>query len=227
VGMGSVPSEWQGAVSAIAFGLAIGILEELANFAVLRFWLRDVRSWAHGLMLGLGHGGAESAFSGIVGFIWYMTMSSLRAGPPAGEDISEAERAGLDQLVASFWSTSWPTPILAGLQQALLIVLSLGLATLVMRVFLTGKIIYLPTAMALHSLAAGSLVFAGQYGLPASLAASAMFAAIGLVIVRRFAEPPPALQPAAVRPAQAADAGAEPRPTRAARPRKKRAKKTS
>ena len=221
LGLPSIAVEWQGVATAVAFGLGVGILEELARFAVLQFWLRDVRSWAHGLMLGVGHGGAESAFSGGVGLIWFMTMSSLRAGPPAGQEITEAEKANLDQLLASFWSTPWLTPLLSGVQQICMVLVSLGLATLVMRVFLTGKLVYLPAAMALHSLAAGSLVLLGQVGLVYSVAAAAGFAAIGLLIVYRFAQPPPAIASAPPLLAES-DKTSPAKPTR---PRKKGARK--
>jgi uncharacterized membrane protein YhfC len=126
LGLPSIPSEWQRASSALAFGLGVGVLEELARFAVLRLWLREARSWAHGLMLGVGHGGAESVFSGVVGAVWYMTMSSLRNAPPPGEQLSDADQASLDQIVTAFFSTPWHSPIMAGIQQVCMLVHGVG-----------------------------------------------------------------------------------------------------
>jgi uncharacterized membrane protein YhfC len=221
LGLPSIPSEWQRASSALAFGLGVGVLEELARFAVLRLWLREARSWAHGLMLGVGHGGAESVFSGVVGAVWYMTMSSLRNAPPPGEQLSDADQASLDQIVTAFFSTPWHSPIMAGIQQVCMVVLSMGLATLVMRAFLTGKLIFLPAAIGLHSLASATLIFISDFGLPVSLAASLAFAAVGLAIIWLAARSSPPADPP-----PADEAAAPAAPSRPQRARRKRSKKT-
>lgn len=221
-GLPAIPSDWSFVANAAAFGLAIGVGEELACFFVLRLWLKDVRSWAQGLMLGLGHGGAESIFSGIVTLMWFTTMITLRSGAPAGEALSEAEQANIDQALASYFSTPWHVPMLAGLQQVCMLALSVGLASLVMRVFLTGRMVYLPAAMALHSLAVAVTIYAGQLSAVHSAVAAAFFGMAGLVIVRRLALHD--LQTAAAVPAPAAARVAE-NPAAPARPRKRRAKK--
>lgn len=224
IGLPSVPTAWQPLVTAIAYGVGIGVFEELARFAVLRLWLRDVRSWAQGLMLGVGHGGAESALSGVMVLIWYMTMQSLRSGVPASENVTPEEKASLDKLAAAFWNQPWPDAILGGVQQVCVIALAVGLATIVMRVFLTGKLIYLPAAMGLHALASTTLVLLNQVGMVYSTIVAVAFGIVGLLIARAFAVPPPALQVAAI--AQAPLATEDVSPARKTRPQKKRAKKS-
>ncbi len=206
VGKVDIPAQWQLPVTAVVYGLGIGFFEETARFAVLRLWLKDVRSWADGLLLGIGHGGAESIFTGLMAATWFMTMNSLRSGPPPGQEITEAEQANLDQMVATYWGVSWHAPVLAAVQQILLLVLSVGLASLVMRVFLTGQMVYLLAAIGLHSLAGGAMIFSSQFGAVYSLGVTALAACIGLVIARHFSPgqasgpgtPPLAARPKAV-----------------------------
>ncbi len=224
LGLPSVPSAWQPLVTAIVYGVSIGVFEELARFAVLRLWLRDVRSWAQGLMLGVGHGGAESALSGVMALIWYMTMQSLRSGVPASENVTPEEQASLDRLTTAFWNQPWPDAIMGGLQQVCMIGLAIGLATLVMRAFLTGKLIYLPAAMGLHALASTTLVLLNQAGMVYSAIVTVALGIVGLLIARAFAAPPPALPVAAI--AQAPLAAEDAPPARKTRPQKKRARKS-
>ncbi len=222
-GLPSLPATWERVAMALGYGVAIGVLEELARFAVLRLWLRDVRSWAEGLMLGVGHGGAESVFGGMAALVWFMTMQSLRASPPAGQEITEAEKAHLDEILAAYWSTPWQAPLLSALQQVFMLVLAVGLASLVMRVFLTGRLVYLPAAMGLHDGATATMLYIGQSGIAHALLVGAVLAALGLVIAWRMG--------ASVLPAMAASPPVLPdaAPTakrRPSRPRKKRTRRT-
>jgi uncharacterized membrane protein YhfC len=229
----SVPAEWGGLANAAAFGLSIGVLEELANYLVLRFWLRDVRSWAQGLMLGIGHGGGESVFTGIVTAMWWGTMTSLRSGPPPGQTVTDAEKASIDQMLAQYFGTPWHVPIAAGVQQVLLLVIAAGLASLVMRAFLTRRIVYLPAAMGLHALATGSTIYAGQFGILYSLVTAGVFAALAMGIVLRLARAESGIGapggverlPTAAEANRVATADDAPGAPKAARPRKKRARK--
>lgn len=221
VDVSAMPEQQRQIIGALGFGLGVGVLEELARYGVLRLWLRDVRSWGHGLIFGAGHGGSESIFTGVIGAIWYMTMQSLRLGPPAGETLSEAEMANLDQVVSAYLNAPWQMPLLSAAQQVCMIVLSLALATLVMRVFLTGRPIYLPVAMIVHGAAATSIVYLGSFSMPLSALVAGAFAVLAVIIVARYAEPTPVIAAPVTPPA----AGSLPA-TPAARPRRKRAKKT-
>jgi len=222
VDLSGVPEQQRAIGSVLGFGIGVGVIEELARYGILRLWLKDVRSWGHGLLFGAGHGGSESLFTGLVGAIWFMTMRSLRSAPPPGEELSEADQAGLDQVLAAYWNTPWQTPLLSAVQQVFMVVLSLALATLVMRVFLTGRFTYLAAAVGLHVLAATSLVGLGQISMPLSVAVSGALAVLGIVIIVRYAEAP-AAEPEAAPPPPAADsAGGKP----ATHTRRKRTRKS-
>lgn len=48
----------------IGLGVSAGLFEETARYLGFRFCLRPFRSWAEGVMFGLGHGGFEAAYLG-------------------------------------------------------------------------------------------------------------------------------------------------------------------
>ena len=67
-------------VSAVFLGLSAGIFEEGARYLSYRFWATDARTWGKGLMMGAGHGGAESILLGVLGALNVTILLGYRAG---------------------------------------------------------------------------------------------------------------------------------------------------
>ena len=223
LGLPDPPTQWSRLLISLVYGLAIGVVEEGVLYLLLRFWLRDARSWAHGLMLGVGMGGAESVFTGVTSLMWYFTLTSLKTGPPPGQQLTDADTVRINEVLASYWGTPWQLPLLSALQEICLLALAVALASLVMYVFLSGRIIYLPAAMGLHAVAVTTTLFIGQYGAGYSLAVSVVFAVLALGIVARLGRMAPAAPDSTTAPP--ASVVQAPTVQKEARPRKKRAKK--
>lgn len=221
LGSTAIPVTWNAIAGAAAFGLALGLCEGLALFAVLRLWLRDVRSWADGLLLGIGYSGSEAIFTGAVSGVWFMTMLSLRGGAPAGQELNEAEKAEFERAVSAYWNIPLESPLAAAAQQVFLLVVSIAVAALVMRVLLSGKLVYLPAAMALSALVRGATLYAANFGPLTSMTVAGVGAVVALLVTRALFLPTP--EPVAAQPdAAGATAGAD---APARNPRKRRARK--
>jgi len=52
-------------------------------------------------------------------------MTSLRGGPPAGQTLTDAETARLNDVLTSYWATPWQLPLMSALQEICLLALQL------------------------------------------------------------------------------------------------------
>jgi uncharacterized membrane protein YhfC len=186
----AVPEPWSSLVSVAAYAAAMAVIGSLAFYAVLRFWLREARSWADGLMLGIGYGAAESLLTGLFTAVWFVTMESMKT-QPAAETITEEEKTRLADALSTYWGTPWHVPLASAIQELLFLVIALGLAALVMQVFLRRNHAFLPAGAGFSFLATATPLALGQLGLGYSLAGTAVFALLALLIVARLR--PPAL----------------------------------
>ncbi|HEX7974960.1 MAG TPA: YhfC family glutamic-type intramembrane protease, partial [Anaerolineales bacterium] len=64
--------------SAIVGGLSAGVFEEVSRYLVLRFWVKDARSWRKGVLYGAGHGGMEAILLGLLAAYGYLQLMALR-----------------------------------------------------------------------------------------------------------------------------------------------------
>lgn len=62
----------------LGFLVALMAIEELIRYAMYRWWAKDVRSWAEGLLIGAGHGGIEVIFVGVVALWTVVQLVQLR-----------------------------------------------------------------------------------------------------------------------------------------------------
>lgn len=199
LGLPTVPEPWTLLASSVSYAAAIAIISSLAFYAVLRFWLREARSWANGLMLGIGYGAAESIFTGLFTAMWFATMLSMKTNPPAGEAVTEEEKARLADVLSSYWGTPWHIPLASAIQELLFLIIAVGLAVLIMQAFVRRNNAYLLAGAGFSALATAAPLALGQFGLGYSLAATAVFALLALLIAARLA--PPALTRASAPPA--------------------------
>jgi uncharacterized membrane protein YhfC len=183
------------ALTAVAAGLSAGVFEESARYLIYRIWLRKERSWEQALMFGLGHGGIEAMFLGLLALIAFFQALALR-----GADLSTMVTAEQLPLVSTslqeYWSAPWYMALLGAVERALAICLHLGLAVLVWRAVVSRSIGWLALAVGWHTLAnAVALIVYQQWGAYAAEGTVAILAGISLVLAFASRRAAPGVQP--------------------------------
>ena len=173
------PDAWQLPFNVIVLGLTAGLCEESARYLVYRFWLRGARTWRQALMFGAGHGGIESAITGLLVGVALVNMIVLRDVDVATLGLPPEQIAQAARQVAEFWAMPAYMPLLAAVERLLSIVFHLSAAALVMQALLRQRMWPLWTAMGWHATVnAITLYVNNAYG---AVAAEASLAALSLV----------------------------------------------
>ena len=149
-------------IVAILVGLSAGVFEETARLLSFRYWAKDARTWGKGLMVGAGHGGAESIILGIIvglniTFLWLFNNDRLTALVPPGE------RQLITETIAMMLETPWFGTMLGAVERMSTLAFHLLLSLLVMQVFVTGKIWWFLLAVFLHAAVDAGAVLALNY----------------------------------------------------------------
>jgi uncharacterized membrane protein YhfC len=138
-------------LSAALLGLSAGVFEELARYAVLRFWQREARSWRQALMFGAGHGGVESFLLGILVLVAFFQALAYR-----GADLTTlvpAEQLDIARgQLEIYWALPWPQAMLGALERLFALCIHLSLSVLVMRAFTNNNRLWLAAAIGWHTL---------------------------------------------------------------------------
>jgi uncharacterized membrane protein YhfC len=145
------PTAWALPFNAVVLGLTAGLCEEVARYLALRFWARDARSWRQALTLGAGHGGIESIIVAVMVVASLVSMVALRDRDVSTLGLPPEQAAVLADQVSAFWRTSWYLPLLAAAERLMAIGLHLALSTLVLQVFVAGRLWPLWAAIAWHA----------------------------------------------------------------------------
>jgi len=205
---GGVPAPggaWRIPFFAALAGLSAGLFEEGARYAVYRWWARDARSWSRALLLGCGHGGAESILLGLLALYSLFSLASLR-GADLGSLVPAEQLAAAQAQIDAYWSMPGFQALLGAVERALSIPVQIGLSVLVLQTFTRRQIRWLFLAIAWHAaidaVIAGYLaqVWQGRAWAPYALeGAVAVATAISLAIIwlLRTPEPRPAPVPTA------------------------------
>jgi len=207
---------WKVPFFAVVGGLSAGLCEEGARYAMYRWWARDARSWSKALLLGCGHGGAESILFGLLALLSLLNLWTVR-GLDLSTLVPAEQLAAAQAQVDAYWGMPWYQALLGAVERALTIPVQIGFSVLVLQVFIRRQLRWLFLAIAWH--AAIDAVIAGylaqvwqgrDWALYALEGAVAVTTAISLALcwLLRAPEPEPAAAPAA-----------EPSPPPAFRPR--------
>jgi uncharacterized membrane protein YhfC len=177
-------SPWILPFNAVVLGLTAGLCEELARYFVLRFWLKEARSWRHAVVFGAGHGGLESWFAGLLVVLTIASMAVMRNQDPVALGIPPEMAEQAAREITGFWTTSAYIPLLAAAERMMSIVAHLALSVLVMQSFLRERLWPLFVAIAWHSLFNAVAVFVlGTWGAVAVEAALAFLTLINALII--------------------------------------------
>ncbi len=193
------PSEaWKLAVNAVILGLAAGACEEPARWLVLRHVVKTARGWKAAVMLGTGHGGAESVLVGVSVALSLVAMLLLRVLGPARLGVHANQLSVVDDVVRKFWSTAPAMPLVGAGERVLAFAIHLAASVLVMRGVVEGRARWLALAILFHAAVDAVAVYVqGRWGAMVVELVMVGFAALAAVVVRvsrdRGAPPRPEL----------------------------------
>lgn len=193
------PPQYHLIFNAVVLGLSAGIFEETARYLVLRFSLKEARSWRTALMFGAGHGGVEAIILGLLAGLSFVNLSLIRQNPALLAALPAEQLALAQQQVADYWSAPVVMSVLGAVERLFALGLHLSLAVLVMQVFLRGQLRWLFAAIAWHALGnAVTVVVLDRWGALAAEAALAVIAllSLGILFALRSPEPKPEEPPA-------------------------------
>jgi uncharacterized membrane protein YhfC len=196
LGFITLPASLQKFLISLYFGLSAGLFEEIARYIMYRGWVKEVRTWGKGLLVGAGHGGMESIILGLLVLYGYVQMLIIR-----GTDISTLVKPDQVELaqaqIQAYWSAPWYTTMLGALERLFTIPLHLACSVLVLQVFTRKKFWWLVFAILYHALADGAGVFAAQIGFsaPAMEGIIGIFAIVSVVIIFKLRQPEPTPDP--------------------------------
>lgn len=157
---------WKPPLAMLLLGLSAGVFEEVARYAMFRWWARDARSWEQGLLAGAGHGGMEAILLGVLVLLTFVNLSAARHADLAA--LVPAEELSLAQAqVEAYWSAPWPLTLMGALERLFTLPFHLAASLLVMQAFLRrGGLGWLGLAILWHALINAGVVFAAIQGGP-------------------------------------------------------------
>jgi uncharacterized membrane protein YhfC len=167
--------------------LTAGLFEEIGRYVGYR-WLmrRETKTWAKGVMYGLGHGGIESMLlvGGLVAITLVQVLALARTDLST-LPLSPEQRAQVaQQLAAIAAQPSW-VPLLGAWERLWTVPLHVAFSLVVLQVFRRGSLRWLWLAILAHALvdllAAGITPILQLSGMPALLVPEAIVTAVGLL----------------------------------------------
>lgn len=177
--------------NAIFLGLSAGLFEELARYAVLRWWLKDARSWRKGVLFGAGHGGAEAILLGGLAMYAFFQLVVLRS-VDLSTVVPTAQLAQAQQQVAAYWSADWYAALLGALERLFTLVIQISLAVLVMQAFIRKQSVWVWLAVIYHAVVDATAVLVapsiGGYWTEVVVGGFAIFS-LAIIFILRQPEP--------------------------------------
>lgn len=155
------PDLWR---TAVVLGLSAGISETLAR--VIGYWLlfryRRAEQFADGVMVGLGHGGIEAMFVGVLTAASLTALLSIQHVDLSTLGMTVQQMSAVTQQLDALQNT--PLVAFAGLaERSVAIGLHVVLSLLVWLAFKRRNPVYAAAAALYHALVDGMAVYAGQW----------------------------------------------------------------
>jgi uncharacterized membrane protein YhfC len=178
--------------SAVFLGLSAALFEELTRYAGLRWWAKEARSWAKGLLFGSGWGGMEAIiFFAIPLLLNYVIFLALRTQDLSGM-LPPEQLAPLQEGLELFWGVAWYDSLLGALERILVIPIQIAFTILVMQVFIRRQSRWLWFAIFWHALLdAVAVVGVRRWGVYVTEGLILIFSlvSIGIIFALRGEEP--------------------------------------
>lgn len=183
----AIPEAWRTIFNAVLLGLLAGIFEETARLILFKFRLKNVKTWAEGVLVGVGHGGVEAILLGTLGLITVISMMVMRNADLSTFGIPADQIELTRQQIAEFWSAPLYTAFLGLFERAFAICLHLSLSVMVLYSVVARKPVWFWIALLWHAIVDALAVYllpvVGAVGVEAVIAVCAV---ISLVILFRM-----------------------------------------
>lgn len=150
-GLFTVPEAWTAVFNAILLGLLAGIFEESARWILFKFILKNVKTWAEGVLVGVGHGGVEAILVGVLGLVTVISMIAMRNGDLSAFGIPADQMELAKQQVADFWSAPVYMAFLGLIERVFAVSLHLSLSVMVLYSLVYGKPVWFWIALLWHA----------------------------------------------------------------------------
>jgi uncharacterized membrane protein YhfC len=128
----SPPEAWNTIFNAVLLGLLAGIFEETARYILFKFFLKNVRTWNEGVLVGAGHGGMEAVILGVIAVFSVVNMVALRNADLSAMGMRANQLELAKQQVTAFWSSPAYTGLLGLLERIFAICLHISLSVMVL-----------------------------------------------------------------------------------------------
>lgn len=158
-GVLSIPDAWTAIFNAIALGLLAGIFEETARWILFKFSLKNVKTWAEGMLVGAGHGGVEACLLGLLGILTLVNMVVMRNADLAALGVPAEQIELTRQQVDAFWNSPFYTGFLGGLERIFAICLHLSLSIMVLYSVACKKPLWFWLALLWHAIVDATAVY--------------------------------------------------------------------
>jgi uncharacterized membrane protein YhfC len=167
----------------LLFIIILFSIEEGIRYAMYRWWAKDIRSWAEGLVLGAGHGGVEVILIGLMALTTLVDLITLR-----NADLSTIytadQLADATKIVTTYWSKPWYNALAEAVRSALTLPIQLSCSLMVLQIFLRKQYRWLGYAIGWHTLASSPLFFISNETyvyLPLIFLAVATLGSVGII----------------------------------------------
>jgi uncharacterized membrane protein YhfC len=167
--------------------LTAGIFEELGRYVGYRWLMKgEQKTWAKGVMYGLGHGGIESMLliAGLVAVTLIQVLALARTDLSTLPLTPEQRALAAQQLAAIAAQPGW-APLLGAWERLWTLPLHVALSLIVLQVFRRGSLRWLWLAILVHALvdlvAAGITPILQLSGMAALLVPEAIVTVVGLL----------------------------------------------
>lgn len=199
------------AVIGLLAGLSAGLFEEFTRYGLYRWWAKDARSWARGLLLGTGWGGIEAIlFAALPILVSFILMVAVRG--------AYIELNITPEQIDAYWSIPWYLSFLGFVERAFAIPIQISLSVLVLQVFIRRQSRWLWFAIGWHTLVDALAVFLLLYWSEHAWAAYAIegvvaiLAIVSLIIIFALKKPEPEPEPEPEPPPEPLDVATLPQP---------------
>ena len=184
----AIPETWRTIFNAVLLGLLAGIFEETARLILFKFRLKNVKTWAEGVLVGVGHGGVEAVLLGLLGFISVASMMAMRNADLSAFGIPADQIGLVQQQISEFWSAPIYMAFLGFFERIFAICLHLSLSVMVLYSVVYRKPVWFWIALIWHAavdaLAVYLLPVIGAVGVEGVVAAGAVISLLILFGMR-------------------------------------------
>ncbi len=188
------PETWTPYFNPVVLGLSAGLWEELARYAVYRWWAKDARWWGKGLLLGAGHGGIEAIILGGIVLGTFISMAAIR-NTDLSNLVSPGQLKAAQQQVTVYWTSPWYLIMLGALERGWAIIFHLAASLLVLQVFIRRQIGWLWLAVGWHAFLDAIAVYTSRLWSPVMVEIIiGVLASVSLWIIFSLRRPEPIVE---------------------------------